>query len=371
MKKKNTKIGILYALIMLILIVGGFMIGFRDGNILSEEEVRTSSFTLFNILTLFIALIVSFIGHIVIHECGHLITGKLSGYRFLFFRLFKWTILKKDDKLTWTHISIAGTGGQCLMLPPQDTLHPPYFFYLIGGVLANALTAGLAIIIYVWWWPSSILIIFAMMGFISCAINGIPSGFNDGMTIKKIRANSIVRDQLMQQLEWTGKFTTGATYREFDKEEIIYNPHAPLTEQSNVYGKLIEINSYLEKGYLKEAKGLLQPLWDKKEDIVGPYQIEIIREYVFCHLLLGEDEENNAFVIDEALNNPFFSNYIQSSQTDSYRIHATLAWYKDKDKEKALEWLNKARKKCEKALLTVEKAVNTPLLDCLEYTLLS
>ena len=34
-------------------------------------------------------------------------------------------------------------------------------------------------------------------------------------------------------------------------------------------------------------------------------------------------------------------------------------------------YLNKARKKCEKALITVEKAVNTPLLDRLEYTLLS
>lgn len=364
MVKKNNKVGLLYA-VFIVFIILVLIIGFGQGNTLSEENTTFLYNFAIDTTIVFFSIIFFFIGHIIIHELGHLLAGKLSGYRFLFFRIFKWTLLKNNGKLTWTTLSIAGTGGQCLMLPPKNNPDPPYLFYLLGGVQANAFTALLALVMYLWW-PSIILLIFAIIGLISCAINGIPSGFNDGMMIKKIRENSIVKKQLMQQLEWTGKFTTGATYTDFDKKEIVYNPQAPMTEQSNVYGQLIEMNSCLEKGKLEEAKDILQPLWEKKEEIVAPYQIEVIREFLFCYLLL---HESNALIIDEALKNPLFVNHLNSNQTDSYRIQAALAFYKDKDKAKAEEWLNKARTKLVDAKLAVEQTVNTVLLDSLEQNI--
>lgn len=366
MKKQKNKRQWLMPLLTILFIGSLSYIGFQQGSNLSESDAHPLISFIQLFVTASLAISVFFILHIIIHEAGHLISGKLSGYHFLFFRIFKWTLLKKDGKYTYTTLSIAGTGGQCLMLPPKNDPHPPYLLYLLGGVLANIITSLLALVIYTVWWPSYILLIFAVMGILSAAINGIPTGFNDGMMIKKIRENNTVRDQLMQQLEWTGKFTMGATYSDFENEQVIFNPEAALTEQSNVYGKLIEANASLEKEAFEDAQAILLPLWQKKAEIIGPYQIEVIREYVFSHLVLSQDKESDALIIDEALKNPFFKNYLSMKQADSYRMQATLAWFKEGDKETTHILISKAREVLENSPLEVDKKLNGLLLDVLE-----
>lgn len=58
--------------------------------------------------------------HLILHEAGHLIAGLLTGFRFLSFRVFKYTLVKTDEGLRWKRYHIAGTGGQCLLELPED-----------------------------------------------------------------------------------------------------------------------------------------------------------------------------------------------------------------------------------------------------------
>ena len=52
----------------------------------------------------------------IIHETGHFIFGKLTGYRFCSFRVQNFMWVKQDGKLRLKRLSLVGTGGQCLMV---------------------------------------------------------------------------------------------------------------------------------------------------------------------------------------------------------------------------------------------------------------
>ncbi len=55
---------------------------------------------------------------IILHEAGHLLFGLLTGYRFSSFRIGSFMWILQDGKIRFKRFSLAGTGGQCLLLPP-------------------------------------------------------------------------------------------------------------------------------------------------------------------------------------------------------------------------------------------------------------
>lgn len=75
---------------------------------------------------------------VILHEGGHLVCGLMSGYRFISFRIFSFTFIRLHGHLTVRRFSIAGTGGQCLLCPPDRPVDEiPTGWYNMGGVLAN------------------------------------------------------------------------------------------------------------------------------------------------------------------------------------------------------------------------------------------
>lgn len=97
---------------------------------------------LMSILLLLLALFLQ----VILHEGGHLVFGLATGYRFVSFRIFNLTFIRKDNKLCIKRFSIAGTGGQCLLVPPEKPLERvPTILYNLGGVLTNLLTSIIAL----------------------------------------------------------------------------------------------------------------------------------------------------------------------------------------------------------------------------------
>ena len=66
-----------------------------------------------------VSLVVSVPLLIMVHEAGHLVCGLLSGYKFVSFRIFDFTILRSEGRLRVKRFAVAGTGGQCLLSPPD------------------------------------------------------------------------------------------------------------------------------------------------------------------------------------------------------------------------------------------------------------
>ena len=68
---------------------------------------------------LFVGMYIGIFLQLTIHEAGHLVFGLRSGYQFSSFRIGSFMWLKENDRSVLRKLSLAGTGGQCLMVPPQ------------------------------------------------------------------------------------------------------------------------------------------------------------------------------------------------------------------------------------------------------------
>ena len=72
-----------------------------------------------SLVGLFLGMFVAFFFHMLIHEAGHLVFGLMTGYKFSSFRIASFMWLKESGKLKLKRVNVAGTGGQCLMIPPE------------------------------------------------------------------------------------------------------------------------------------------------------------------------------------------------------------------------------------------------------------
>jgi len=146
------------------------------------ELIAVSSFVLLGTLFYFF--------HIIIHEAGHLIGGLCTGWEFLSFRVGNLTLIRREGKFEWKKHTVMGTGGQCLMIPPQCGYEEcPFYLYLLLGGCANLLTGGIALGIGLFTGGVAriLCVLFAIMGFATGLSNLFPaklSGIaNDGYQI--------------------------------------------------------------------------------------------------------------------------------------------------------------------------------------------
>lgn len=217
-----------------------------------------------------LSLVASLVLHIIIHECGHLGIGLLSGYRFISFRIFNLMVVKNSQGgLDFKLFSLPGTAGQCLLAPPRrDSENFPYKGYLLGGILAN----GMACLIC--WLSGNISSIFGavffFIGLLSIVTNGIPMQFNDGKTLQLAAKSPENRELLYNSLEVNGLLARGMSYTQLP--EKLFDPVAAVPEYSyfNTQHDLIRVNRCLEAQEFIRAKILLEELWQKREQIAVP-----------------------------------------------------------------------------------------------------
>ena len=178
------------------IIIGGAFAMITKGLSLHDFLVKLMSVNLVEIILVSVASMffaaIAVVVQIVVHEAGHLIMGLLTGYRVVSFRIFNLTLLRQDGRLRIKRFSLAGTGGQCLMSPPDRPIAEiDTRWYNLGGVLMNALTAAAALSCVCLFpmnvWLKMFLAIFSFFGICCALLNGIPmkvSGIgNDGYNL--------------------------------------------------------------------------------------------------------------------------------------------------------------------------------------------
>lgn len=130
-------------------------------------------------ILLFVGMYAAMFIQIALHEAGHLIFGLLTGYRFCSFRIFGLMWVKTDGRVRFKRLNVAGTGGQCLMAPPDmKDGRMPVMLYNFGGAIVNlvaaALCAGLAFLCPVRSLCWTALMIHAVIALAFALMNGLP-----------------------------------------------------------------------------------------------------------------------------------------------------------------------------------------------------
>ena len=172
------------------------------------------------LLYVVLALLLSFFLHIILHEGGHLIGGLISGYRFESFRIGGVLLVKIDGKLRIKWMPIAGTGGQCLLSPPDCAPEDaPYLVYHAAGSAMNILSALLHVPLL---FTPGIVRIYAIcmlvVGLYFGLLNGIPlrvTGIdNDGMNIRRMKNDPTLRTVVFRQLQINAAHSAGTRLRD-------------------------------------------------------------------------------------------------------------------------------------------------------------
>lgn len=179
-------------------------------------------------------LYLAFSLQLILHEGGHLLGGLLSGYRFESFRIGGVLLTKIEGKLRLRWMPIAGTGGQCLLSPPDcKPEDAPYLIYHASGSAMNLIAALLHIpLLFMPGIARIYAICMIVVGLYFGILNGVPlrvQGIdNDGMNIKNMQKDPSLRVVIFRQLQINAAQSAGTRLRDMPQEWFCADDHEHL-----------------------------------------------------------------------------------------------------------------------------------------------
>ena len=234
---------------------------------------------------------------IILHEGGHLLFGLLSGYGFSSFRVGSLMLQKTEEGLRFRRLSLAGTGGQCLMTPPalkNGTM--PFVLYNLGGVLMNLISA-LVCFLLSRLCPGTIVALLLQMGSligIAFALaNGLPLHLaevdNDGSNIVSMKKSPAAVRAFWVQLKANELASRGVRLK--DMPEAWFT----LPDESELRNGITASVAVLREGRLadmlriEEADEAARTLLEGDARLQGVYRSLLTCDRIFFALLRGED----------------------------------------------------------------------------------
>ena len=291
---------------------------------------------------------ICFILHVFIHEFGHLIGGKMSGYEFVSIRFFNIAFIKKDGKLLVKKYNVAGTGGQCLMSPPEMKNGTyPFVLYLLSGSLLNFLASAISLAIFFIFLPqSSAFAIFAVVGILAGILNIVPMNLgipNDGLMTLTLRKNESARYSLWLLSDIVAQFAKGMRPRDIPENKFDFLDNLSEKDKNNALVFNIEYYRFgwlIHRREFEKAKALAEHLL-KAENILEIFKNEFTCELLFLELI-GECRKEEI----ERLYTKDIKNYIKATSSYVSRQRLLYAYAKlflqdDAQATKALEKFNK------------------------------
>ena len=294
------------------------------------------------ILHSFAAMLVAFVLHLILHEGGHLLIGLATGYRFSSFRIASIAFVRKDGQIRVRRYKLAGTGGQCLMLPPEMPVEQvPFFWYNAGGVIMNVVFALFPLLLLmkcnltVWW--SSWCIMMVIVGLSLAVLNGIPMRLggmqNDGMNILILFRTPEKRKDFVRQLQIAVTATEGKRVSEMPAEWFDCDSVDDYRELLRLASRLNHQARLIDEGRFLEAHASVEDLLKHFSELPQIVQFELAGEYIFTECLTEGRKE----VIEKYWTKKQ-SNYVKTSArflSSKQRILFAYALYAEKDIDKA------------------------------------
>lgn len=256
----------------------------------------------FDAVLLVIAFFISIFLSIIIHEAGHLLFGLLTGYSFSSFRVANFMWYKADDnKIKLTKFNIPGTGGQCIMIPPKNSDHIPYFWYNAGGGLLNLIVALLSYAVY-FVLPAYkyIPLIFMLVNLFLALANLIPMKglvLNDGYNIILLAKSEKARKMLALSLHVTEAQIRGIRLKDMDSELFSQITDDESDNAIVAVGLIYKINRYLDQGKYEEAYSQMKEILANEKIVLNDIHKKMIQaEVLYFDILKGNfSEVDNKF----------------------------------------------------------------------------
>lgn len=296
-KKKNGKLQTVLMMVFFMIIGGvcGVMMGPYFGGLF--DSGRSMGQILFRCALLFVGLYAAMFLEIIIHEAGHMVFGLLTGYKFSSFRIMSFMLLREEDGLKFRRLSLAGTGGQCLMIPPDMVDGRfPFVLYNLGGSLLNIISGLLCLGFYFLLqdtsYLSTLLLMLTVIGFGFALVNGLPlrlgSVDNDGYNTISIRKNPDSLRAFWVQLKINEQSSKGVRLKDMPEEWFL----EPERQDNAMVATLsaFHCNRLMDEHRLEEAERKIQQLLSGDSAMPGVYQSLLTCDRICCLLNQGNVE---------------------------------------------------------------------------------
>lgn len=277
---------------------------------------------------------------IPIHEAGHLICGLLSGYRFVSFRIFNLTFIKRNGKLRVKRYSIAGTGGQCLLTPSDLPIEKiPTGLYNIGGVLANiiAMLTVLPLLMVSDPFVKEAVVIFLVTGLFLVLLNGIPMKIygagNDAFNMLALRKSKLAKRGFVEALRANALIQDGVRPKDMPDRWFVVTPEINYSDQLEVSIPMMAASRLIDEMNFHEALTSFEELYSHKDEIIGLFVKEIECELVFLRLVNGKIDKARSLLTTEL--NKYIETY-SNCMSSKQRVLCAVALYIDNDREKGV-----------------------------------
>lgn len=244
---------------------------------------------------------------VILHEAGHLAFGLMSGYRFVSFRIFNFTFIKLDGRLRVKRFSVASTGGQCLLMPPDKPLSEiPIFWYHLGGVAANLLALLLVSPLLCLDLPPltrTSLVIFCLTDLFLILTNGIPMRLggiaNDAHNVLELSRNPRSKRAMVLQLRINALAQEGV--RPKDMPAAWFETPADLDYKNalEVSLPLMTASRLVDQMAWEDAYAAFDTLYAHREQILPLYVKEIVCELIFCALMTGRTDRAQSLYTED------------------------------------------------------------------------
>lgn len=286
---------------MLFFLVIGGVCGWFFGYYLGETVSAGAGLgeTLMSVGILLLGFYVMLYLQIVVHEAGHLVFGLLTGYRFSLFRIGSLTFLRDpvSGNIRVKRMQLAGTGGQCLLVPPQPVDGKiPFALYHLGGSLMNLIASAVFFALYQICRPiptlSLIMLVGVIVGIAYAMMNGIPMRLgaidNDGYNLYAQTKSQAAMEAMRIQLLIAEASARGVRLRDMPGEWFVIPDGASLENSMVAVISVFACNRLMDEGKYAEAEEAIRSLCAAKTGMVGVHRSLLICDRLTCLLLRGD-----------------------------------------------------------------------------------
>jgi hypothetical protein len=311
--KRNRKnpIGTIVAIVLGLAagVAAGYAIIFLGIEPYETAETGFGTFMLRYVAYLLLIFVAWILG-IVIHESGHLVFGLLTGYRFRSFRVFSLMLVKTKEGFAWKRFSLAGTGGQCLMSPPEPVNGTfPYMLYNFGGALMNLIAAVLFTVLFlisgrIGPWAVFCVLCIALNVY-TAITNGVPMTLkmlpNDGYNALHLGKDPEALRAFWVQLKVNELLQLdGIRLHDMDPALFDLAEDADLTNPMIVSQLSLRENRAMDRHDFAEAKSLIDAMEDPETALIGLYKSFLTLDRTFIDALeRGSEADTAAFETKE------------------------------------------------------------------------
>lgn len=253
-----------------------------------------------SLIGLLLGMYVAILVQMIVHEAGHLVFGLLSGYEFTSFRIFSFMWVKEDDKMKLRRLSIAGTGGQCLMIPPDMVDGKiPVAFYNLGGALMNIIAGVVSLGLFFSFenvpFLSTVMLMFAVIGFILALMNGVPMRLgtvdNDGYNAFALIRNAEAMRSFWVQMKTNEQIAKGVRPKDLPDEWFDVPSDEAMKNSMVVVIGVFACNRLMDAHKFEEADKLMAHILEIDSGIVDLHRRLIVCDRMYVEMITENRRE--------------------------------------------------------------------------------